>query len=76
MHYIIIIYISVIIVITESLTDLMFLMFWLYSYVTRFVSVFRQSFYFSMITQINKLKNKNCDKWLPVLASDIVLASL
>ena len=58
MHYIIIIYISVIIVITESLTDLMFLMFWLYSYVTRFVSVFRQSFYFSTISQINKLKKQ------------------
>ena len=39
--YIIVINIGVIIVITESLTGLMFLMVWLYFYVTYFVSVFR-----------------------------------
>ena len=39
--YIIVINIGVIIVITESVTVLMFLMVWLYFYVTYFVSVFR-----------------------------------
>ena len=49
MHHIIVIYIGVIAAINESLTVLMFLMVWLYSYKTHFLGVFRQYFKFSMI---------------------------